>query len=253
MEQWIRNNRRLVIGIAAVLVVVLLAGLVWYAYASWANGIRNEGEANQRRIKTYQEQIESSLSTCLDKGRISAQVAQQEFSSIKDILIGTAQARYVDKNGNATRADATLGGGQFISALNEQYPNIDTATWKKLMDVVVGCRTDVQAAQDRLITEAGLFDTWRTTGGVFEKKIRNDFPNEHLKVVDRERTAMQKRAGITGYVWLTGEEALAYLTRVISTQDAQDAIRTGTAPDQDLFPTPGQNATPTPATSSSPR
>jgi hypothetical protein len=251
--QWIRENRKLVVGIGSALVAILLAGLVWYAYASWANGIRNEGEANQRRVKTYQEQIETSLSTCLDKGRIGAQVAQQEFNSVRDILIGTAQARYVDKDGKSTNASGTLGGGQLISALNEQYPNIDTATWKKLMDVVIGCRTDVQATQDRLITEAGLFDTWRTTGGVFEKKIRKEFPNQNLKVIDREKTALQKRAGIPGDVWLTGEEALAYLTRVISTQAAQDAIRTGTAPDQDLFPTPGQNSTPAPSTSASPR
>lgn len=209
-------------GIALALVIVIF--IVWLSYASWKQGINNEGARLQNNIVALERKVETQLSTCLDNSRVGAQVAEKEFDAIKDVLTSVASARYVDDNGDSTNASAALGGGAFISALQENYPQIDQSTWKRLMDIVIGCRKDVRDDQDRLQHDAADFKTWTQTGGVFSSKIRNNYPDEKLTVYN----ALDKRQ-------VTGAEALEYLTRVIKTSEATQAIDTATMPDQDLF------------------
>lgn len=210
------------IGIAVALVLTLVAPI--WIYLSWRQGINNEGNTQQQRIVALERAVETELSTCLDSSRLAANITKEEFESIKDVLTSVAAARYVDADGKSTRAEGTLGGGSFISALQENYPQIDQSSWQRLMDVVVGCRKDVRDDQDRLQLYATEFKTWTQTGGVLGSKIRNNFPNDNLEAYDN----LTKRN-------LTGKEALAYLTRVIKTSEATTAIDTGVMPDQDLF------------------
>lgn len=218
-------------GSASTLIKVLIVGALILAlvapiwiYLSWKQGINNEGNTQQQRIVALERAVETELSTCLDSSRLAANITKEEFESIKDILTSVASARYVDADGKSTVAEGTLGGGSFISALQENYPQIDQSSWQRLMDVVVGCRKDVRDDQDRLQLYATEFKTWTQTGGVFGSKIRNNFPNENLEAYDN----LAKRN-------LTGKEALSYLTRVIKTSEATTAIDTGVMPDQDLF------------------
>jgi hypothetical protein len=228
--------RGLVIGTIGVLVVALVGGLIWYGFASYRQGVRNDGVGQQRNVLTLERQFEIGLSNCLDKSNIAGQIARQEYASIKDILTDVVSARYVDDNGNATRASSTLGGGAFISSLHEQYPQIDLSTWKKFMDTALGCRDDVSDLQSRLQGYAGTFDTWTQTGGVFTKSIHAEFPTIALKAYN----AKEHRD-------VFGREALDYLTRVIKTKEAADAIDSGTMPDQNLT-----GSTPAPAPSTTP-
>lgn len=210
------------IGIAVALVLTLVVPI--WIYLSWRQGINNEGNTQQQRIVALERAVETELSTCLDTSRLAANITKEEFESIKDVLTSVAAARYVDADGKSTRAEDTLGGGSFISALQENYPQIDQSSWQRLMDVVVGCRKNVRDDQDRLQLYATEFKTWTQTGGVLGSKIRNNFPNDNLEAYDN----LAKRN-------LTGKEALAYLTRVIKTSEATTAIDTGVMPDQDLF------------------
>lgn len=211
--------------LAAAIGALLVVGLIVYGVMSWHNGISNVGREKQRDIVTMQRGIETALSTCLDSGNVAAKVVMQANATLKDQLVSVAAARYTD-DGDPTRAQAT--GGSLISMIQEQYPLIDQAGWNNLQTLVVACRKDVKDAQDLVQFHAGEFDKWRTTGGVIERTVRNNFPNDELTVTT-----------IKGET-LTGLTALKYLTKVISVADAKTAMDTGVTPEQDLFgkPTP---------------
>lgn len=223
-SEFFDKNRSTLIKAGIALALVLVLFIVWLMWASWKQGINNQGNETQQKIVALEKKVETQLSTCLDNSRVGAQVAEKEFNAVKDVLTSVASARYVDKDGNATNASGALGGGQFISALQENYPQISQESWKHLMDIVIGCRKDVRDDQDRLQHDAADFRAWTQTGGVFSSKIRNNFPNKNLTAHD----ALNNKD-------LTGSEALAYLTRVIKTSEATKAIDTATMPDQDLF------------------
>jgi hypothetical protein len=214
--------------VTLVAIAVLVIGLVsWLGISMFQRSVDNDGIGRQRDIITLQREVGLNLSKCLDQTNIARQITDKQYASVKDILTAALSARYVDANGNATRADSTLGGGAFISSLNENYPQIDLATWKNFMSVAVGCRNDVYDSQDKLQIWAGEFDKWRQTGGIFSHNVRKKFPTDALYVYDP-----------TQHKEVTGVEALKYLTRTILTSDAARALDTGVMPDQDLSGTP---------------
>lgn len=206
-----------VVGAVALLVVVLS---VWQYHIS----VTNEGEALQERVEQTYESAQNSLSTCLDQGQTAAQVADQEFDRLKDILIDVASARYVDGQGNPTGASQALGGGVFFSAVFEAYPNISQQGFQNLQAVVVGCRDEYQGSQDRLFNEVREFETWIQVGNVFNQWIKNNFPTDSLDAEDYG----------TGDL-LVGQPALEYMSRVIMVVEARDAYRDGELGEQDLF------------------
>lgn len=214
-NNWFKQNRQWIIPVAIIIVIGMIAGVI----ASWINSIGNEGEQKQNNIIALQTRVELDISTCLDSGATAAQVAQQEFTQLKDVLVNVTAARYEGGNGALSQ------GGPLISALQENYPQIDQSTWRKLSDIVVGCRQDVADSQKRLQDYVADFRTWTTGGGLFETSIRNNYPNELLVTVDRTTGAQ-----------LTGKAALDYLSRVISVKAAKDAMKSGELPDQELFP-----------------
>lgn len=208
--------------LAPVVVVVLLIGVfsVW----SYRKGVGNQGERMQERIETAHRNAQTELSKCLDQGRVGAQVAQQEFDQIKGILVDTASARYVDKDGNPTNAAESIGGGQLFSVVQEAYPSIDQSTFQDLMGVVVGCRDGFANEQKRLFHEINDFNTWVQQDNVWNQGIKNNFPTKTL-------TALDYASGKT----LKGQDALDYMSRVILVKDARDSYATGDQTDQDLF------------------
>jgi hypothetical protein len=226
---FMKKNAKPLIALGVVVVLILI---VWLGIAQYRRSVNNEGYGLQRDVVTAEQQMEISLSKCLDTGRTAAQVATQEFQQIKDVLTSIVSARYVDANGNSTVAAGTLGGGSFVSALSEQYPQIDTSTWKKLMDVVVGCRQDFADKQDQLQTLASNFDKWTQQGNVFSHGIHTQYPDKRLKAYN----ALEHKE-------VYSRRALDYLTRVIKTADTQKAIDSGTMPDQGLFPSTAASPT----------
>lgn len=214
---------------AAAIAVLLVLGLIVYGVMSWHNGIMNTGREKQRDLVTLNRGIETSLSNCLDSGATAAKVVLQQNTSLKDLYVKTAAARYE----NDSAANEAIRGGSMFSAIRESYPTIDQKTWNDLLTLVVACRKDVKDAQDRLQHDAGEFDKWRTTGGVIERTVRNNFPNDELTATDQKGNV------------LIGDAALKYLTKVISIADAKSAMDTGKMPEQDLFGKPTTAPVPT--------
>lgn len=206
------------------LALMVVLALVWLATTNWVYSVRNQGEAYQERIETLHKMSQNSLSTCIDQGAVAAQVTAQEYDTLKDLLTSVASARYVDENGNPTNASQVLGGGQFVSALQESYPEVDQRSWQNLQTLVVACRSEFQSAQDRLFIDAKDFETWIQRDNVFNHWIKDDFPTDDLDAVDLA-------SGAT----LTGSAALEYMTRVIAVEEANQAFETGTLEQQDLF------------------
>lgn len=210
------------LGGAAIIVVVLI--VVFISYASWSKNITNDGEGRQERVEQTYKSAQNSLSTCLDQGKTAAQVSEQEFTRLKEILVDVTSARYVDENGNDTDASTALGEGRLFSAVIEAYPTIDQTSFQNLQAVVVGCRDEYQGAQDRLQNEIREFETWFLTDSVFNSHIKGKFPTNELDALNFA----------TGEV-LVAEEALAYMDRVILVGDAKTAYNEGELGEQDLF------------------
>lgn len=215
--EWIKKH---VVAVAAVAVVAIVVFGTWV----YSFGVRNEGEAMQERIEALYNQSRTSLSACIDQGNVAAQVTVQEYENLKDILTDVASARYVDAEGNPTNASGVLGGGQLISALSEQYPQIDQRGWLNLQSLVIGCRDDFRNAQDRVFIDAAGFEQWKLTDNPFNTWIKDDFPTSTLNVENLATGDM-----------LTGQAALDYMTRVISVAEANEAFESGELGEQELF------------------
>lgn len=210
--EWFSRNKGISIaaGVAAVIAIVV------FSFASWVNSIHNEGWTKQRAVLQQYNTYQTSLSTCLDNSQVGAQIASQEYKQVKDVLTSIVSARYSDAgalNGSS---------GAFVSALQEQYPDIDRTLWKQLMTTAIGCRNQVADTNNELQSVAGRFDTWAHTGGIFERQFRSKFPNSDLVVI-----------GLNGP--MTGAAALTFLVTPITTGEATNAIRTHVMPEQDLF------------------
>lgn len=217
---WAKKHwKALVAGIVAVFLVVVIP----LATFSWINGINNRGYEWQRNTLSMYQGVQQSLGTCLGNTVIGAQVAQEERESLKDTLTGVISRRYpTDSQGKVDVQSA----GVLITAVQEQYPTIPNDLFKQLMTNAVGCRNEFSGEMKDLQAYAGRFEIWAHQGGIFEKKVRNNWPNDLLKVT-----------GMRGEV-LTGAEAIVFLTTPITTQEAADAVLTHRLPNQELFPTP---------------
>jgi len=216
---FVKKHLKWIIAGGIALVVVIIAVSVISTYMN----TRNEGKRQEQSLTALYNQSMNSLSTCLDQGQTAAQVTQKEYESIKDILVGTVSARYVDETGAPTDASGVLGGGKLISALQEAYPQIDQRSWQNLQTIVVGCRDEFQGTQDRIQTYAANYNKWRVTTDLSNFWIKSGFPSDELKV----RTAN----GDTLY----GQAAYDRITRVVSVADATTAFETGQLGEQDLF------------------
>lgn len=201
-----------IIAVAVVSLVVILGTL------SWVNGIDNEGYTKQRAVLQQYNVYQTELSTCLDNTSVASQIATEEYEQVKNVLTSIISARYGDEG-------ALSEGGAFVSALQEQYPEIDRSLWKQLMTVAIGCRNQVAGVNNELQSVAARFETWTNTGGLFAKRFHNRYPTDELKVV-----------GLTGP--LSGQAALDFLTVPLTTAAATEAIRNHEMPSTDLFPDP---------------
>lgn len=212
--EWITKNLKLVI----VAVVVLVVGIIAFGIASWINSVNNTAFSKQRDVIAKYNIFQNELSTCLDNTRLAAGIAQEEYSQVSDMLESIVGARY-----GGDEADA-LSGDAFVSVLVEQYPEIDRSLWKQFMTKALGCRDQTKGVNGDLQALAGRFDTWTSTGSLLSKPIRNNYPDDRLKV--------QGPDGV-----LTGRDALDFIVTPITTADARDALVNKEMPDQsdDLF------------------
>jgi len=206
-----------------ILGAVALVAIIIVSYISYTISVRNEGERQEQDLTALYSQSVNSLSTCFDQGQVAAQVTQKEYESIKDILVGAVSARYVDANGDPTNASGALGGGQLISALQEQYPQIDQRSWQNLQTLVIGCRDEFQGKQDRIQSFAANYNKWRVSDDLFNSWIKSSFPSNELKVVTASGDS------------LYGLAAYDRIVRVVAVDEAITAFETGQLDEQDLF------------------
>ncbi|MGB4767785.1 MAG: hypothetical protein WBP22_00850 [Candidatus Saccharimonas sp.] len=204
-------------------VAVLIALVAGFIAVTWVNGINNDAFGRQRDVITKYQALETQLSTCLDNSMTAAGIAQQERNSLRDILIGTASARYQNADGTVNTG-IPEGAGIAFSAIQEAYPTVSNELYRQLMTTAIGCRNQVTGVQQDLQALGGRFDTWTQTGGIVEKMIRDNYPDERLAVIgpDGER--------------LLGKEALDFIVTPISTADAKTAMTSKELPSQNLFP-----------------
>jgi len=224
MKEWYNKNKTLVLAGGTFLALLLIGLIVWITVASTALSIRNEGERREQDLVTVYNNSLISLSTCLDSGRVAAQVTEREFESIKEILTNVSAARYVTSaDGTQTDAGEALGGGQLFSAIVEAYPTIDQRSWQILQTEVVGCREKFQNSQVVVQYQAGKYKKWIVSDDLFYGAVRDEFPSDEL--------VMTTAAGET----FTGDEALKHIIKPVALPAASLGFETGVLPEQDLF------------------
>ncbi len=199
--------------------LALVAAIV-LPYMSWRNAVTNQGNTFQVNLNKEYQSMQVDLSNCLDTSVVASQIAVQDRQSVKDILVGYASAR-TEKGGS--QGSSALA----ISAIHESVPTISDKLFGELMNTAVGCRNKFAGTQDRLLDYGRRFDEWTQTGPWYEKSLRQQWPNDKLKVV-----------GANGKE-LTGRAALEFMTKPITTQAATQAAQTHEMPSQQLFPSSG--------------
>lgn len=207
----------------SILGVIALVGIIVFSYFAYTISLRNEGERQEQTLTALYGTSINELSTCYDQGEVAAQVTEREYESIKEILVGATAARYVDASGNTTNASGALGGGQLISALQEQYPNIDQSSWQALQSLVIGCREDFLGSQNRILATAENYNQWRVSENMFNGWVLDEFPSDELRIV----TA----SGETLY----GMSAYDRIVRGVPVDKAIEAFETGELESQNLF------------------
>lgn len=207
-------NARKILFIGLPLIAII--GLV-IAVMSWMNNIENDGFERQRSIIQVNNGVEIELSNCLDKSMVAAGIAQEERDSVREILIGTATARY---EGDSQPGDSMI----TINAIRESYPEISDELYRQFMTAVLGCRNETADAQKKVQAFGSSFDTWTQTGSIFEKPFRSQYPDERLTVIGPDGSE------------LTGREALDHIITPISTDEAKQATRDRKLPQQSFGP-----------------
>jgi hypothetical protein len=225
--EWLTKHKREIIAAS----VVVAALFITWLTLTWAQNIHNEGFKRQRQVSQQYNNYQTSLSTCLNTTDLSTQMASAEYAQFKDVMTAIISARYQTPDGQPTTADGVLGDGALISALQENYPDVDRSLWKQALATAVGCRNQVAGEMAHLQQVSASFDTWANTGNPISKHYRNNWPNDQLKV-----------QGLLGE--LTGQDALDFLTQPVLTTSATQAIRTHTMPDQPLFPSSSSSPSP---------
>jgi hypothetical protein len=208
--------------------VLLIIGLV---IAQQVKGVHNAGEAYQQNLIKDKNNIGIALSNCVDKTNVSTQAAILQSQSVQQILTSALAARYQGTGNPQTQA--LPNNGSLISALQEQYPDVDVSTWKQLLVVVDSCRDDTTDAQNTLQGDAALFVTWTLQGNVFSSGIHHGYPNKNLYFLDAHGNR------------LTGQAALDAIRNPVLLDSARNANSTGSEQQQNLpgYPT-SPSATP---------
>lgn len=213
-----QHRKWFIIGGAVLLVVAIIA------YIGYTNSVRNAGERQEQTLSGLYNTSIISLSTCFDQGRIAAQVTEEEFAAVQEVLEGAVSARYVDASGNPTDASGVFAGGQLISALQEQYPEIDQRSWQNLQTVVVGCRDEFQGTQERIQASAVSYNQWRVSDvPVFNSWVKASFPSDELRITTSN--------GQTLY----GQAAYDQITRPVAVTSAIESFENGEMVEQELF------------------
>ena len=190
-------------------VALLLTSLV-----SCAGNADNNGKTKEADL-TYQYKVNFAyLSNCLANGSAAAGVASANAAATDKILMDAVTGRY---QGNSS---AKPGDGQMFSAIKEAYPDISGVnnSYQKVMDVIIGCRTDYLGQQVQLADKLRSFDKWRHSTRI-ARKYANKYPDVDLIVDMPDGTT------------LTGPAAEKKMGQLIVTAAAAKAQTTGTIPD----------------------
>jgi hypothetical protein len=117
-------------------VVIAVIGLwAFFAYMSYSNA-----EVRQRNLITAkQKENTTHLDTTLKTISQTAQVSQQQMASIKEIIVGNAEARKVPNS------------GKLALMIHEAVPNVDAATFNNLQNIIVASRATFQRNQTALL------------------------------------------------------------------------------------------------------
>jgi hypothetical protein len=124
-----------IIGLSIGGVILVLAAVVFGMYVS-----ANNTEVRLRNLITAkQKENETHLDTTLKTISQTAQVTQQQMASLKELIVGYADARKIPDS------------GKFATLIRETVPGVDTSTFNNLQNIIVASRATFQRNQKELL------------------------------------------------------------------------------------------------------
>ena len=169
--------------LVSVAIALLVVVSMYISTSNRENMLRNQFNAVQKDLHNQLDLTNKKISQ-------TAQVTQAQMEALKDIIVGNAQAR------------AQQGKGSMAAMVTEAVPNVDTSTYKTLINLVAGARDTYAAAQTRLL----------------------DVKREH----DNVRTLMP------GSFFVGGRPELE--VRIVTSSRTEEAFSTGKDDDTTVFP-----------------
>ncbi len=218
----------------AIVVVLVIAVVSVIGILNWRRGVRAEGYEWQNYSMAKYQKIDTTAGNCFNSTLVSAQIAEEERQSLMETLKETVKGWSFDENGNQLDMGTPASAGLAINALRAAYPNVSNELFDKLQTTAVKCRADIADAQLDLQAYTARFKTWTKSSDIITGSIREDFPNEELRI-----------EGPNGD--LTGMAALEFMATPISSDDVKQMLQDKALPDQQLFG--DDEATPAPSAS----
>lgn len=201
-QSWLQVNKMWLIIGAAVLVVVALIG----GYAT-KQSVISEGNRIQNLLNNNFRQNTAALGDCDIKITELSGLTAEQSRQFKEALIAVS---------NGSIKGDVKSGGSFWPVIVQQWPDLKGLSdpWNRLYSTTEGCRSDFTNAQKKLSDNLQVFDNWRNGGWTVRTFGGADYPTDALKAQVGNQT-------------YTGQDALDKMSKMLTTQGAQDAYQTG--------------------------
>lgn len=161
------------LGILALLILIVVS--VWISTSNTEVRLRNAIAAKQRDNQLELDNLQKKISQ-------SGQVTQAQVDAVRSIVVGNSDARTQN------------GAGQLATLVREAVPNVDTTTFRQLMNVVTGSRDAFTMRQKEILDLKREHDNVRTTfpGSL----IVGSRPEIQVVVVTSDRATESFRTGL---------------------------------------------------------
>jgi hypothetical protein len=210
-------SKRLIAAVSVLLVALLFAIIAISTFSSTRSAmIRQENNLSQEYTTAR-----GNLATYVSTIREALGVADRATGNLDALLTDVVAGRY--------QGDTSVqpGGGQLFSAITEAYPDITSLSinYERVQTAIFAGRESFKNEQEHLLQMISDYSTWREDG-----LLRSFFtgmlgaPTDRLKADNGTDIAY-------------GQAALDRMAKIVSTQEANDAYKTGVMEPLDLGPT----------------
>jgi hypothetical protein len=219
----------------------LIIGLVVAAFVvvfglMWANSLHNDGVTRESKLSALYSDEQNVLNTLYQNAANGLGIFLQNSKSLQDIYKAVVGGQFspqtsTSEDPNVQKPGVGVDRNQaypiIIGTIRQAYPDMtpvkQSELANKILDQAISDQKAYQNKQSQRLDAAAVYNIWLNKGWPLGPRSFGMFPSSTLYVyVDGQQ--------------VTGQQALNILLRPITSQEVQDAVRTGTQ--KGAIPTP---------------